>query len=651
MPLWRQPTRRADGLTANDSSLIGEEYLLLRIEKVSIENYRCLQRLDLEIDDLTVLIGANSTGKSSVLRALRWFFEGGDLEPEDVCGMKDRATVSVAVTFGDLTADDRDALAPYGVGETAMFRRTWSVEEGGKLTGHAMAYPPFEEVRRHEKAADLKKAYGQLRKEGPHMSLPSVGSRDAAMEAMLAWEAENPDELEPATSSATHLFGTVGQPKLRGRFDYVFVPAVSDAEEQTRHARGTLMQQVVSRSVADRPEVEERLKDIHRDASERVDAVLREEHGDALWELSERFTGALREYVPSGKVSFVPQPPELKMPTMQVGLRVMDGGLETGIGRQGHGFQRALLMAAVQELARVADGGGAPSLFLAVEEPELYQHPAQARHFANTLARLPRSGAGAIQVAYATHSEHFVDPVRYERLRRFRKEAGHSEGPTARVTSATVEGVAERLAGLVSDFQVPKKVAITMRRTLSEAVFGHAVLLVEGRTDMALLSGVADRQGGFDAMGVAVVQVGGKTNLAVAFAILEELGVPTFLVFDGDRGVELRGNRDGKDPKQVRSDKNNAARWNSQLLSLVGGPQEDWPESGVFGRYAVFGDRVEEEIVRDWPDVAELADRLGCEPGEWRPKSEDCYRQAARDVEGAVPAFAAEIVAAVKGLR
>lgn len=248
----------------------------MRIKKVSIENYRCLHRLDLKMDDLTVLIGANSTGKSSVLRALRWFFEGGDLEPEDVCGLRPEATVSVSVTFGDLTPEDRKALAPYGEGEAATFLRTWSVEDGGKLTGRAMVYPPFEEVRKHEKAADLKKAYGQLRKEKPDLGLPSAGSRDAAREAMSAWEAENAGELEPATSSATHLFGFAGQPKLAGRFDYVFVPAVSDAEEQTRHARGTLMQQVVSRSVAESAGVEERLKEIHRDASERVDAVLRE---------------------------------------------------------------------------------------------------------------------------------------------------------------------------------------------------------------------------------------------------------------------------------------------------------------------------------------------------------------------------------------
>lgn len=238
-------------------------------------------------------------------------------------------------------------------------------EEGEKLTGHALAYPPFEKIRVHEKATPRKKAYSELRNADSTLGLPSANTRDAVDEAMLAWEAENPDKLEPATSSATHLFGFSGQPKLAGRFDYVFVPAVSDAEEQTRHARGTLMQQVISRSLNNQEQVDERLKIIHAETAERMGTVLQEEHGDELDKLSHRFTNALRTYVPSGTVSFRPQSPELKMPSMQVDLRVADSGIETNVGRQGNGFQRALLMAAVQELSRVQEIGDPPALFLA----------------------------------------------------------------------------------------------------------------------------------------------------------------------------------------------------------------------------------------------------------------------------------------------
>src|SRR5205823_3702688 len=112
----------------------------------------------------------------------------------------------------------------------------------------------------------------------------------------------------------------------------------------------------------------------------------------------------------------------------------------------------------------------APALFLALEEPELYQHPAQARHFAATLASL--ASAGRVQVAYATHSEHFVDPARFDRLRRFRRRAD-TAWPVGEVTRATLEGVAGRLEGVVPAEEVSTRIRLTLRRQLAEAVFAR----------------------------------------------------------------------------------------------------------------------------------------------------------------------------------
>lgn len=630
-------------------SAFGYRRIALRISKVKIENFRCLENVELAVDDLTVLIGANGTGKSSVLRALRWFFDGGELDTWDVCGQMPDIQIVVGVTFRDLTPADREQLGSYATEETATFWRTWSAEEGEKLTGRALAYAPFEKVRGLGTATERKKAYSELRREEPTLEPPSANSGAAAEQAMRDWESSNPDELTLATTSATHLFGFRGQPRLAGRFDYVFVPAVSDAEEQTRHARGTLLQQVMSRSLTNQDQVEDRLKEIHSETTERVDGVLREEHGEKLDELSERFTSALREYVPTGSVTFEPQPPEMKMPPMQVGLRVADGEFETDVGRQGHGFQRALLMAAVQELSRAEDSGDPPALFLAIEEPELYQHPTQARHFARTLSELPRSGQGAIQIGYATHNEHFVDPSRYECLRRFQKKVGGATRyPTAEISMATTDGIAQELSNIMDIEQVPRRISITLQRTLSEAVFAHAVVLVEGRTDEALLRGVADREGGFDAMGVAIIDAQGKMQLSTSWAILKHLGIPTFLIFDGDKGVEARGRSQGKSEKNIASDIANVTRWNQNLLSLLELQEEDWPATRVRSQHAIFEDTLEDELKRAWPEMFSLSERIKDEGGEWRPKSEDCYRQAARDCEGEIPRSLADILTAVK---
>lgn len=621
----------------------------MRISQVKVENFRCLSNVEITVDDLTVLIGANGTGKSSVLRALNWFFEGGALEVEDICGKKEDAQIVVGVTFCEITQADREKLGSYATGETATFWRNWSVEEGEKLTGHALAYAPFEEVRSLGTATERRSAYANLRREDTSLELPSARSDSATKQAMQEWEAENLDKLEPAITSANHLFVSSGQPRFAGRFDYVFVSAVADAEEQTGHTSGALMKQVIKRSSINQEQTEERLKELHADTMQQVESILQEEHGEKLGELSQRFTGALQEYVPAGSVTFETRAPDLKMPPTQVGLKVADGDVETDVGRQGHGFQRALLMAAVQELARVGDSGDPPALFLAIEEPELYQHPAQARHFARTLSELPRAGEGAIQVGYATHNEHFVDPVRYERLRRFRKKADVALGcSTAEVSMATTERIADELSGVVSGEQVAKKIAITLRRTLSEAVFAHCVVLVEGWTDEALLRGIADREGGFDAMGVAVVEVGSKMNLPIPWAILKHLGIPAFIVFDGDGGTEARGCRDGKNEEKIKSEVANQVRWNNILLSLLGLPEEDWPETTVERKCAIFADTLEDELRSSWPEMFTLAERMKEGSEEWRPKPEDCYRQAAQECEAEMPQTFTNILSAIK---
>ena len=164
----------------------------MQISKVSIKNFRCLQDLKLEIGELTVLIGANSTGKSSTLKALGWFFDGGDLDPEDICGHKPDAQVSVGVTFHDLTPADRQALGSYASGDTATLWRTWSLREGVKLTGHALAYPPFEQIRSYDGAMERRRAYTELRNTHPELKLPSASSRNAVDQAMTTWGVGEP---------------------------------------------------------------------------------------------------------------------------------------------------------------------------------------------------------------------------------------------------------------------------------------------------------------------------------------------------------------------------------------------------------------------------------------------------------------------------
>ena len=68
------------------------------ITSVAVRNYRALEDLPIDLVGMTVLIGENSAGKSSLLQALAFFFEGGSLPPEDGCSRSPAGPVSMTVT-------------------------------------------------------------------------------------------------------------------------------------------------------------------------------------------------------------------------------------------------------------------------------------------------------------------------------------------------------------------------------------------------------------------------------------------------------------------------------------------------------------------------------------------------------------------------
>lgn len=172
----------------------------MKIKRVHIENFCCLRTLDISFDAITSLIGPTGVGKSTVLRALDWFFngdKGGGIEEGDVHSAAEGKRVRVEVEFDGLTVSDRTALgyyAPDGV-ETVRIWRTW--EDGDdRITGKAQAYAPFDEIRRHEGKRERLNAYKVLRESDPELDLPAARGWDDAEAAMRVWESKNRDRLD-----------------------------------------------------------------------------------------------------------------------------------------------------------------------------------------------------------------------------------------------------------------------------------------------------------------------------------------------------------------------------------------------------------------------------------------------------------------------
>ena len=194
--------------------------------------------------------------------------------------------------------------------------------------------------------------------------------------------------------------------------------------------------------------------------------------------------------------------------------------------------------------------------------------------------------------------------------------------------------------------QIALRIRITLRRQLAEAVFARAVLLVEGVTDRGFLHGLADRSTGFDAAGIAVVSGMGKDQLMLPWAILDELGVPTYVVFDGDSGLGERMRAQSKQESDIETAVENAQRANMAILRHLGATPEREPDSTATDSFTVFHDCLETEA-EAWPEFASTLHGFRAAPGEWRSKSEDAYRRAATEAGGQPPDIFVDLLEAV----
>jgi predicted ATP-dependent endonuclease of OLD family len=156
---------------------------------------------------------------------------------------------------------------------------------------------------------------------------------------------------------------------------------------------------------------------------------------------------------------------------------------------------------------------------LLIEEPELMLTVHQQRHFYNLLHRYAERN----QVIYSTRSPQMLAAVDYHEIVRLDVHAGRMDIRRARAGTLTDE----QRVRLQAEFAHER----------AEMFFASAVVLVEGQTEQIALPLIFRRLGHHpDALGISVVEVGGKGNIPLAARLLADLGIPHLVVFDSDRG-------------------------------------------------------------------------------------------------------------------
>nr|MDA8046521.1 AAA family ATPase [Actinomycetota bacterium] len=226
----------------------------MRIRRVRVQGFRCLEDVDIPLDDVSTLIGPNGVGKSSILRALDWFFNGSTsagISHEDLSANAPDGRIRVEVEFAQLTLKDREQLgryAPEGTDRVLLWR-TWT-DGADVFSGNARSYPAFAPIRAASSAIDKRNLYATLRSERSELGLPTANSAPKVEEALAAWEREHPEDLaDSEMQTSTKFFGFLGGAKLSGVFDYVFVSADLRASDETQDTRNATVGRLLERTI------------------------------------------------------------------------------------------------------------------------------------------------------------------------------------------------------------------------------------------------------------------------------------------------------------------------------------------------------------------------------------------------------------------
>lgn len=621
----------------------------MKIQSVGIKNYRSLKDVNIVFDSVTTLIGPNGTGKSTVLRALDWFFNGGkgcELGDKDCSFGALDEDIEVRVTFSNLTEKDREALEKYAP-DDAMTFTAWKVHytDGTEvLSANLKSYPPFAEIRSKNSASEKKVAYNQLRSDEPSLGLPTWTNQEAALEAMTAWEARNTDKLVEAPANLqTNFFGFNSNGKMSGLFDFVLVTADLRASEEAQDAKSSIIGRILERSI-DRAAADEEIKKIVEESRTAQQKVCDEKFGVQLDSITTQLNRVVSSYSTGRSIHVVPAGVELKAPRTTFNVSVLDGVTETAVDGQGHGFQRTLLISALQVLAESAAVATEGVFCLAIEEPELFQHPTQAQAFARVLRTLADDPSKRVQVVYATHSPYFIEARHFDQIRRLTRSA--DEKPIVTVNLSTVGDIKQCLEGIQDPESIDRQLDALTVGQLSSALFASRALVVEGTTESAVFYGVGDRfaPAKLESAGVAVVPANGKNSIPLTHAVLTSLGIPCYAVFDADSGFEARAQANGKNPSKICEERASHVAANKKLLKYFKMYEEDFPAQTVENSVAIFGDHLEAFLDSEWPEWTVSCANIESAAGISLKKNQLAYRTATTMAEGTIPEMLEQIL-------
>lgn len=591
----------------------------MKIESVHIQNFRSFKDETVFLDDYSCFVGANGAGKSTLLNALNVFFRQNKdskndlskLSRDDFHHKNTDEEIKITVTFVDLTEKAKEELSHYvrqgklivsAIAKFDAVTETAEVKQFGERLVMKDFVSFFEAEKEKAKVDELKKIYAEFKKKYP--DLKDASTKGDMTASLQEYEASKPEQCALEQSSDDFYGATKGVSKLSSFVQWVFVSAVKDVTAEGEETKSSGLGQLLARTVRSKVNFTQNIIDLRNDARIRYQSLLDAEQSvlkDISKSLQDRLTAWSHPNITATVLWKQDPDKSIKIEEPSAYIKIGERDFDGDLSRFGHGLQRSYMLALLQELA-LGDDVNAPTLLMGIEEPEIYQHPPQARYLAETLLDLSVKGS---QILLCTHSPLFIPGDNFDKIRIVR-EKGNPSFTT--VKSLSYKDLAAELAKagekLLKESGMVAKLYPSLNPVTNEMFFCKVLILTEGIEDIAYLTSylmLTEKMIEFRKYGCHIVPVGGKSNLIKPLAMAKLLNIPTIVIFDADT--------DKTKPDEVINHK----KENKAILELQEhGGESEWPENHIIKPNLTcwntkIGDVIESEIGTDWKKYEDKA--------------------------------------------
>jgi len=568
----------------------------MKIESIKIENFRSFKDETVYFDDYTCFVGANGCGKSTVLNALNIFFRQNKDCMTDLCKLSIEDfhhkiidnPIKITVTFTDLSDEAKKDLSDYArqdklsVSSIAKYNPNENIAEVkqyGNRLGFEAFRKYFEADKNGAKVVELKKIYSDLQNQ--YNDLSTANSKAAMAQSLKDYEANHKNSCVLIQSEDQFYGVSKGKNRLAPHIQWVFIPATKDVTEESEESKTSALGQLLARTVRSKVNFKEKIGNLKKITQDQYQKILDNEQS-VLNEISDTLKRKLESWAHPGisaKILWKQDANKsVKVEEPWAYIRIGERGFEGELARFGHGLQRSLLLALLQELTTVSEDTF-PTLIMGIEEPEIYQHPPQARHLAETLVELSEKNS---QIMICSHNPLFIPGESFESIRLVREKGSPSESYISQLSYTDLAKELEHSGQkALKEEGMLAKLYPSLNPIINEMFFCNKLILTEGIEDVAYISTyllLTDSMKDFRKYGAHIVPVGGKSQIIKPLAMAKLLNIPVYVVCDADTDKE-----DIKDEERRESQISKHKKDNKSILLLLGYDNlSKWPDNTIY---------------------------------------------------------------------